>query len=267
MKKIAIFYFLFSLISTGICHAEIIDQLLELNFEPAHSKIIFQTEKLEISKAEIIRLDQNKYIVVATLPKKDKVKSYSFILYDQKENFYATPIKKVKFLNKTQDYKEKLNKKINFLKDRIKYFSSENDKLAEESQALENEFAERTNLKEILELKLKYQNLNKVVEFYTQAQQDLEELLKHRDFNSNSKDLATNSRILSQHLIDAAKVTAAAERLSIKKKETALGRFKQQLKAIEEMQQADLSLMAKQLLQLRKTRNSLENNMDSSSQF
>jgi hypothetical protein len=245
----------------------VIDQLLRVDFEPTYSALVFNNDKIAIAEAELIKLEQGEILLVATLPEKAKIKNYSFILSDGADNFFATPFAKLSSINEAQTYKEKLIRKNGFLQSRINDIRDERDKLRVENQALEKEFSERINLSEILELKTNLENTNISIDFLTHIKEDLILLIENRNKPNESKDLASNSRILSQHLSDAAKVTAAAERLNIKKKETALSRFKQQLRAIEEMQQADLSAMAKQLLELRKMRGKLENTSDSSNQF
>lgn len=259
------FLLLIALFFVEIADAEeliVISQVVSTEFTAKKAKLLINNNQRAFRKAALIVLNDKELLALALLPKENlSVKNtyYSFILSDEKNHLFSTPFSEVKKLNEAKSYKAKLENKNNILNLRLTGLRSQQEKLREESQKLESELGDKIDLANIIQLKSELESVNNSLEFFTDTKNYLFGLLQNRKNIKEPKDIAANSKILSMHLNDAAKVTAAAERLSRKKKETNLGKFKQQIRAIEEMQQADLSAMAKQLLELRNARRKLEN--------
>ena len=240
----------------------VIEQLIRPEFKPNSAQILINGD---LKNAELISLNDKEFLVLALMPLKtlkEEKGYYSFILKDlniasEQAHLFSTPFSKIKKLNEIKSYKQKLESKNIILNNRLTELMSVLSKLREQEQTLESELGDKIDLANILHLKAELESLSNSLEFFGDTRTYLTNLLENHI--KEPKDIASNSKILSEHLNDAAKVTAAAERLSRSKKETALTKFKQQIKAIEEMQQADLTAMAKQLLELRNSRKKLEN--------
>jgi sulfur relay (sulfurtransferase) DsrC/TusE family protein len=251
----------------------IIDHEIESSTPPSISFIVLESSLGEVRQysaaSSEIENDPNNLQrrfslggIIPIAPDKTKL-NYCFFWADSQSNFNSSEIASLTTNELKDSLKstEKLENELAELKNTIQEKRLNLVTLKDEFQALFNTSPNSLLIKEIQKLKQEKKLVSNEIERLKNYTENLERLLEKGRAGEESPNIETLHKNLSSHLKEAAQVTAVAERLSARRKQSAKIALEQKIKAVKEMQNEDPRLLAKEIIALRKKRNELENKL------
>ncbi|MCB0323311.1 MAG: hypothetical protein KDD69_07035 [Bdellovibrionales bacterium] len=253
----------------------IIDQLVSYEFDPVTVLVLRESAsgRVEQFRAEAVALDSvqaaeptaRSYLVGAPVPlvQSDSDQSnfhFTFFAASRDAAFAATAVKgwtRAELVENSPDAPE-LKRRIAAIEQELKILRVRAIDLEEQLAELRGKAAKIANIEAIIELKAKIATRQSREEDLTEEMERLRALIETGRQLEDPPQVDEWRHELSEHLREAAKVTAVADRLNRRKREAALQSFLQKLNLVKEMQQADPEALAQEILALRKERRELE---------
>ncbi len=249
----------------------IADELVNVDFEPKRALILEEADSGRVAQypAVAVPLSGNKsrgselIVGAAVLISHSDTIHYSFFLAGKDGQFAATEVRQLTLAKLKENSvtiaalsaaTESLRDELNVKKVQLISFD---EKLAE----LRGKASQLANIDEIIDLRMKVQDLKQAEEKNSAETERLQALLEKGKQQKDSAEIDTARREIAVHLQEAAKVTALADRLEEGRKDSASQTFAQKLALVKEMDEIDPKELASQVLQVRKRRRELENRL------
>ena len=250
--------------------AGIVDQIISVSFEPQVYFILreagpgvvkqYKAAALELHDAEP---GSRKFIVGSYIPSGTDDFHFSFFLAAENSAFAASEIKRWNEddLRKNTTSTTVLEQRIAELEDKIKIKRVEAADLEEQLTGVRARASELAGVDKIIKLKTKLHNLEQTAGHDKSETERLKELTDNGRELEDPEDIDQYRKELSANLEEAAKVTAVAERLNQRKKESAKSSFMKKVELVKQMDTSDPDDLAREILQLRRKRREFENRL------
>lgn len=256
----------------------IIDQIISLSFEPQIHFVLkeiapgvvkqYKASAVEMREDNVEAGAAKKLLVGANVPlgqtsRKANGFHFTFFLAGQDATFAASEIKRWSEAELRQNSTPLpiLEERISEVENKLKLSRVEALALEEKLTALRRRASEIAEADKIIALKIEANDAKQSIDH------DALETARLRSLIDQARDLEDPDGIdsyrqeLALNLEEAAKVTAVADRLNQRKKESALRNFLKKIELVKEMDASNPSELAQQVLQLRKKRRELENRL------
>lgn len=255
----------------------IIDQVVTLAFEPYSMLVLQETAPgvVEQYRAAAVQLDRSRdddssgrrFIIGAPVPlsaaSRAARRNFTFFLAGRDSSFAATEVKTwdAPTLRENSPTAAEMQQQIQDLHAELKVYRVKALSLEERLNQLRSEASAIANINAIIELKSRIAALQASESEKEEQSRRLQVLIERGRALLDLEEVDALRHELSLHLKEAAKVTAAADRLNRRKNEAAMQSFMQKLNIVKEMERTDAKELAQEVLELRRKRREYENRL------
>ena len=191
---------------------------------------------------------------------------FTFFLADDEARFRSTPVQRwtAEELRMNSLSSNALERDIRDLDDEIKDKRVEAVEIQDQRATMFRKASQITNIEAILNLQRERSSLERSLVERRAEIERLESLIERGRQLEDPPLVDQMRKELSLHLKEAAKVTAMADRLNRRQKESAVQTFNQKLRMVKDMEREDPESLAREVLRLRRKRRELESRLGSS---
>ncbi len=266
-------------LATEPLEVAIIDQVIAVPFQPTRAFLLVEESLGQVrrlpaqvisgNRPEALLLGKDRYLAGAAISRTllnqlPERLGFVFFLIGADSVVATTP---VRYIDKESIVEN--SKRVELLEDRLQSFQAklhlEEQKLQmleHEMRPLREEAAKIAGVDDIIDLKMELTRLKGFGEENVVEIERLKTLLELGRTMSDPPDIYQRKQKLSEHLREAAKATAMADRLNERRRAAAVSSLEKKIAMVRETKNYDREALAKQVLFLRAKRKQLEARLD-----